>query len=597
MTANNPFPSKGTAESKMLMNAALGLEPSDMVIADARVINVYTGEILDHLTVGVKGSWIAYVGEAMKSLIGPDTEVIDAGGAVLSPGFIDGHTHLAWLISPEEFLKHAIAGGTTTIVTETLEPYPVSGLEGVVDFLESLEDQPIKILSTAPAMVSISRAVRGISMDSLKQLLAREDIVGLGESYWQGVLQEPDRFIPILQETLAAGKILEGHSAGARRSRLNAYVGAGISSCHEPIDAGQVLEKLRIGLHVMAREGSIRRDLEKIAEIRNAGVDLRRLTLVSDGVTPGDLLEKGYMEFIVQKAIDFGFDPVSAIQMATLNVAEHFSLDNLIGGIAPGRCADMAIFPDIRDIRAQYVISNGRVIARDGELMVKPRPHQFSDASMSSIRMAKKLAPSDFVIPVEGDVDLVSVRVINMVTDLVTAETIVEAPVVDGRIEANVTNDILKVAAFDRTNETGASFVGLISGFSMTGGAIACSASWDAADIIVVGADDEDMAAAVNRIIDLQGGAAVCSNGEILAEIAMPVFGLMSQWPMEKIASRLESVEKAASGLGAIFPDPLLSLITLTGAAIPFLRICSEGLVSLKDGKNLSLFVKQINPK
>ncbi|MCP4694191.1 MAG: adenine deaminase, partial [Desulfobacterales bacterium] len=402
MQNNHPFPRKGAAEIKMLMNAGLGLEPADLVIENARVLNVYTGEILDHLTVGVKGAWIAYVGEPMKSLAGPDTEVIDAGGKVVAPGLIDGHTHLAWLYSPEEFLKHAMAGGTTTIITETMEPYPVSGFEGVVDFLEALKDQPVKILATAPAMVSISRAVRGISMVCLKKLLARDDIVGLGESYWQGIFQEPDLFIPILRETLAAGKILEGHSAGARRSRLNAYAGVGPSSCHEPIDADQVLERLRLGLHVMAREGSIRRDLEKIVKIKETGVSLRRLTLVSDGVTPTDLTEKGYMEFIVQKAIDLGFDPVSAIRMATLNVAEHFSLDDQIGGVAPGRCADMLILPDIRTIKPEYVISNGRIIARDGAILASPRPHRFSGASWSSIRIRKKFAPSDFVIPAEG---------------------------------------------------------------------------------------------------------------------------------------------------------------------------------------------------
>ncbi|MCP4691850.1 MAG: adenine deaminase, partial [Desulfobacterales bacterium] len=235
--------------------------------------------------------------------------------------------------------------------------------------------------------------------------------------------------------------------------------------------------------------------------------------------------------------------------------------------------------------------SNGRIIARDGAILASPRPHRFSGASWSSIRIRKKFAPSDFVIPAEGKAERVSARVINMITDLVTAENIVEAPVVDGQIKSNIRGDILKVAAVDRTHQPGKTFVGLVSGFSMTGGAMACSASWDAADIMVVGADDGDMAAAVNRIIDSGGGAVVCANGEILAELVMPIFGLMSPAPMEEIAAKLEEINKAASGLGIGFPDPLLTLITLSGAAIPFLRICSEGLVSLKDGKNVDLFV------
>ena len=297
--------------------------------------------------------------------------MIDAGGQTVIPGLIDGHTHLAWLCKVDEFLKYAARGGTTTIVSETLEVFLVAGYEGLVDLLGSFQNQPVKIWSTAPATISISKAARGISKENLKKILERDDILGLGESYWQAVLQEPDWLLALFEQTRRAGKTLEGHSAGASEKKLAAYIASGISSCHEPINAAQVLDRLRLGLHVMVREGAVRKDLKEIAKIKDQGIDLRRLTLVSDGITPADLMANGYMETLVQKAIDYGFEPIHAIQMATLNVAEHFSLDHLIGGIAPGRLADFVIIPDETTIAAQTVVSNGRVIAQNGKLLVR----------------------------------------------------------------------------------------------------------------------------------------------------------------------------------------------------------------------------------
>jgi adenine deaminase len=591
MTATGILRPKTIEETSQLMKVALGEEKADLVIVNADVVNVYTGEILKDRTISVKGKWIAYVGQNARESIGPQTEVIDARGQTVIPGLIEGHTHIAWLYTANEFLKYVLPGGTTTVVTETFEIYLVSGYDGVVDFLESLKDQPIKIFGTAPVMISTSHTARGIPPETLEKLLARDDVLGLGESYWQAVLQEPDRILPLFEQTLTANKTLEGHSAGAGDKKLAAYVGCGISSCHEPIDAAQVLERLRLGLHIMVREGSIRRDLEEISKIKDTGIDLRRLILSTDGVDPEDLIEKGYMEFVLQKAIDCGFDPVAAIQMATLNVAEHFSLDALIGGIAPGRFADMVIIPDVHTIKARTVVSNGKVIARGGELLTTPRKHEYSMESLNSVKLLEDIKSRDFVIPANESQDPVKVRLINMVTDLVTAESEVRWPVTDGQLRPDVNQDVVKVAAIDRTHNPGKKTVGLIKGFGLKSGAMACSAAWDTTDIIVVGADDADMAEAVNRIHALQGGAVVCDKGRILAELPLPIFGIMSDLPIEDITRRLQEIKKAAANLGVRHPDPLLTLITLTGAAIPYLRICEEGLVNLKSGKTLALIV------
>jgi adenine deaminase len=575
-----------------LMQVAMGNHPAHMALTNASVLNVYTGELLEDLTICTYESWIAYVGKEPGNAIDGHTEVIDVKGRTVIPGFIDGHAHLAWLASPEAFLKYAASGGTTTIITETMEPYPVAGISGVKDFLDALKDQPIKILATAPAMVSISQAARGIREKDLDELLNREDIVGLGESYWQAVLQDPETFLGSIMDTLRYGKTLEGHTAGANEKKLMAYLAAGISSCHEPIKAEEVLQRLRLGIHVMIREGSIRKDLEQIAPIKDLGVSTRRLTLVSDGIEPGELMEKGYMEHIVQRAIELGFDPVSAIQMATLNVAEHFKLDHLIGGLAPGRFADMVVIPDLRTIRAECVISNGKVIARDRKLLAPPRPHRFKLESLASIRIKEKILPEDFAIHVPGDGSSVKVRAMEMVTDLVTRELHLELPVRSGQVQVDVAQDLAKVAAIDRSLTPGKTFTGLIKGFGLKSGALACSAAWDTTDIIVVGVSDRDMALAVNRIIETQGGAVVCENGKILEELPLPIFGIMSPLPLEELSPRIKSITRAASGLGIPFTDPILTLIVLTGAAIPFIRICEEGLVDIRSGETVGLFLE-----
>ena len=576
---------------KKRIDVALGRAPADLAIINARLVNVYTGEILDNQSVCTCNAHIACMGPDVGHAIGQTTQVIDARGATLIPGLIEGHTHMAWLFTADAFLKYAACGGTTTIITETLEVYPVAGAAGVLDFMASLTDQPIKFFGTVPAMVSVSQAANGIDIDDLETLLGRDDIIGLGESYWQSVAQNPDIYLPIFEKTLAHGKMLEGHSAGARGNKLQAYAACGISSCHEPIKAEEVLERLRLGIYVMIREGSIRRDLAQIAAIKDMNIDTRRLILTTDGITPVDLMEMGYMEYIVQKAIDCGFDPVLAIQMATLNVAEHFGLDDRIGGIAPGKLADMVLIPDPTTIDARCVISNGRIIAQDGHLEVAPRRHAFASASLDSIHLDKPAQASDFSIPYTGTGQSASVRAIEMVTDLVTREVSLDLPVSNGEIKLDVGNDLIKVAAIDRTKSPGKIFTGLIKGFGMHTGAMASSAAWDTTCIIVVGADENDMAMCINRIRELNGGAVVCRGGKVMAELPLPIFGIMTDLPIVQLDEKITAVKKAASENGVSFPDPLLTIVTLTGAAIPYFRICEEGLVNLKDGETRGITV------
>jgi adenine deaminase len=618
-------------ERTALMRVALGVEFADMVIVNASVLNVYSGEILKNCPVSIKGKWIAAVGRDAASSIGESTVVVDAAGKTLVPGLIDGHTHMCFQ-TVENIAPYLIKGGTTTIIAETMELFPAAGYEGIMEFLDSAKNQPIKVLITAPAMISISKALNGLSHNVMERLLERDEIVGLGETYWHAVLQSPEAIVPSIQGAVNRGKALEGHSAGAKGRKLAAYAAAGFSSCHEPITMEEAIELLRLGFYVMLREGSIRKDLEELSKIGRAGVDLRRLILVTDSVEPEELVKEGYLEVVVQKAIACGFDPISAIQMATLNVAEHFGLDGAIGGIAPGRCADILVLPDAGTVAPEAVISNGRIVFKDGELLAKPRKHQYSDRCLKSIRLDRTLRPSDFDIYVDETPDgpiaavplaetrnvvrvrphqkigrglyalhemkriaetrnVVRVRIIEMVSDLVTKEFQASVLPVAGKITVDLEQDIAKVAAIECRKGPGLSFVGLIKGFGIKRGAIASSDAWDTSDIVVVGADEEDMALAVNRIRELQGGVIVCEDGKIIAEVPLPIFGVLSDLDMEELAERLESVRQAARALGIPFGDPVLSINTLTGAAIPHLRICEEGLVNLKDGKTLTVQV------
>jgi adenine deaminase len=587
-----PITLPSIAETRDLMDVAMGRAGADLVIEDADVVNVYTGEVQPNLSICVKGERIACITPDPSGMVAPNTTVISGAGRTVIPGLIDGHTHIAWLFTAAAFVPYALKGGATTVVSETMESYPVGGIDGVLDFLDSLRDQPMKFFATAPTMASISRAAAGIDEADLARLLSREDVIGLGESYWQSILQKRDRFLPEFQETLKAGKTLEGHSAGARGKKLMAYAAAGVSSCHEPITADEVLERLRLGMHVMIREGSIRADLKPISQIKDAGIDFRRLILATDGVEPADLIEKGYMASVLQKAIDYGFPPVTAVQMATLNVAEHFGLDRHIGGLGPGRYADMLILPDLATIDPEYVVSNGRIVVQTGELQVEPRSHRFTEASRRSIRLDGEMTASDFAIRIDDKTDEATVRVMEMITDLVTQETRMTAPVRSGEIDADPKKDLLKVAAVDRRIHPGKTFTGLIKGFGLQKGALAASAAWDCSDIIVAGASGEEMAAAVNRIRELRGGVVLCVDGKVTAELALPILGLLSELTIPELADAIAGIKAAAAELGVSFADPLLTLVTLTGAAIPYFRICEEGLVNLKDGKTVGVVVE-----
>ncbi|MFC1904434.1 adenine deaminase C-terminal domain-containing protein [Chloroflexota bacterium] len=576
-----------------LAQVALGEAAADLAIINGSIVNVYTGEILEGDTVLIKGDKIAYVGKNASKSIGTSTQVIDATGKTLIPGLIDGHTHIDAMFTIGELLPYAIKGSTTTIITELLALTFPLGYQGIIQYLKAFKNQPIKILFVAPTMISISPTAEehGITTNELRKLLRRKDFVGLGESYWWPVIEGNQRVLDLIAETIETGKKVDGHTSGSKDNKLQAYVAHGISSCHEPITAEEVLERLRLGLFIMVREGEIRRELEAIAKIKDENIDLRRLVISTDGLGPWQLVNDGYMDFIVQKAINLGFNPITAIQMATINVAQRFALDDFIGGIAPGKYADIVIIPYIKTIQAEYVISNGQMVAKNGQLLVQPRKHTYPESIQNSLHLPRSFEANDFAIRADSSLRQVKVRVIDQATNLVTQEAFMDIPVSDGQLQPDSSSDILRVAAIERTYQPGKTFVGLIRGIGLKRGAMATSTGWDTCDIVVVGANEADMAQAVNRIRELNGGIVVCAGGKILAEIALPVGGIVSTEPLERISQHLYHIQQAAADLGCTIPDIRLTLSVLPTAAIPYLRICEEGLVNIRQNRFVDLIV------
>jgi adenine deaminase len=592
--AGNQAGAENREQRYQLMKVALGEAEADLAIVNGSVVNVYTGEVLKGASVLIKGDKIAYVGKNGGKSIGSLTRVIDAGGKTLIPGLIDGHTHLDVTYSISELSRYAVAGGTTTIITETSSIAAVLAYEGTTAILRSGKNQPIKVLFTVPPMVTLSPVTEehAITIKELRRLLRRKGVIGLGELYWGGVVGGNQRVLELIAETIRMGRKVEGHSAGASSNKLQAYISSGVSSCHEPITAEEVMERLRLGLFIFIREGEIRRDLEAIAKIRDENIGLTRLALSTDGIAPCQLINDGYMDFVVQKAINLGFNPILAVQMASIHPARHFGLDHLIGGIAPGKYADIVIVPDLRTIRVECVISNGQVAFQNGRPVVWPKRYKYPSSVRNSIRLAQNFTADDFAIPVERNRSQVKARLIDQVTNLVTRESFADMPVSDGQLKPDASRDIIKVAAIERSYRTGKRFVGLIRGIGLKHGAIGTSYVWDCGDIIVVGADETDMAQVINRIKQLNGGIVVCAGNKILAEIALPVAGVISTEPMEIIATRLHEIQRAATDLGCDSPDIRTTLAVLTTPAIPFLRICEHGLFNLRQNQFVDLIVE-----
>ncbi|HDJ29320.1 MAG TPA: adenine deaminase [Proteobacteria bacterium] len=576
---------------KQSIRTALGQEPADLIITNSTLVNVFTAELISGSDVAIKGERIAAVGNIKTGAYGPATTLIDAKGAFLLPGFVETHTHIANVFRLHDFVRLALPRGTTTVVTEVTEFGSSMGAPGVKWFLEEARQQPMNILVTAPCFsppYPEMETTHPFSIDEYAELFAHSRIVGIGEAYWPRIIDPNAKTLELLSLAWEHNLPLQGHSAGARREKLNAFVAAGISSCHEPITADEALERLRLGLYVMIREGSIRQDLAGVAPIKDMISDFRQLSIATDGVTTSRLLHQGHLDVLARKAVTLGFEPLTVVQMLTINAAAAFGFRDL-GAIAPHFRADLQIVPNLRDFSPHTVIAGGQIVAEQGQLLPPPSPYQYPEAAYQSLRLSP-LTAADFNYPVQGNE--VNIRAIRPDQhSMVTHEEIIKLPVENGNIRTIPEESILKYVIINRYGEQRLNR-GFLAGTGIYRGAFASTLNWEAYQPTVFGASEAEMSLAFNRLLEIKGGIVIVNGEKILAELPLPIGGICADLPLEEINQREEKIESALETLGSKLDNPFFHYQTLSFTGLPFLRLTDKGLYDVRTGKQLPMIVE-----
>jgi adenine deaminase len=565
---------------KILSDVALGNNPPDTIITNGTLFNVFTREFITGQSIWIKDGMIAYVGPDQSPPKEGKTVVIDAEGMTLLPGLIEGHTHLN-RSGIEEFVKHVIPSGVTTVVMETIELGTIVGKKGIEYLVKGFEGQPIRFYYTIPPLCGLTPAeeVNAPENEELLPLLKDPKCLGIGEIYWSNIFldgRQGERVRELASIALDLGKRVEGHTAGASGRKLQAYTNFGVSSCHEPITEKEALERLRLGYWVMIREGSVRKELEGVKGIFDQEIDFRRLILCTDGVDPKGFMEEGYLDFAVKRALKQGVPPALVYQMVTLNVAEHFHLEHLIGSISPGKMADILVTPSASEFSPQWVMCKGKMIFNDGKNLVEPKKAFFPDDMFNTVNIEGFNFPS---ILKKG-----KIRVMELVTNLVTKEAIID---LEG---PKASRDLIMILSLDRLG-SGKGFMGFLKGFGLQKGAYGSTVCWDVPDMIVVGCDTQSMKTVIKRLSEIGGGGVYAIGEEVVAEFPAPLCGVLSLKPMETVERETKKLEESLKKNGVKWEKPVLTIDTLGTPAIPHLRITHHGYVRLKDRKELPLEV------
>ena len=564
-----------------MIEVALGEGPADLVVIGGTLVNVCTGELQEGVNLAIAEGRIAYVGEELRGLVSEETRVLKAHGLFLAPGFIDPHCHLDSIYQVAEYARWVVPRGTTTAVTEAAAMANAAGPQGVKWFVEDTEGLPLRVFVLSPSMVPPFpefESSKGFPYEAFEELISQGRCLGLGETYWPRVLDRDPRAMERYAEVLRLGKRLEGHSAGARGRRLQAYVAAGTSSCHEATHWEEALERLRLGMAVMIREGYIRRELQAVAPVREAVKDLRGLMLCTDFADPEMVMESGCMDELVRRAIACGFTPMEALQMVTINPATYFGLRDL-GALAPNRRADVVLFEDLERIRVKAVIKDGELVAEDGRLLEEPPRYNYPPEAYRTFAL-KEVRPSDFLVPYHGQEARVKVMEVASETITRAAEAVLKAS--GGNIPSDPGQDLLKMAHISKHSPEPRLALGFVKGIGLREGAVATSLIWDTNNILVVGVTEEEMAFAVQRLLEHQGGLFVVRGKELLASLPLPICGIISPRPMEELARGIRDVERACYDLGCKIPRPFLTLQTLPFTGLPFLRLTDQGLLDVR---------------
>ncbi|MFU0504411.1 adenine deaminase [Pseudaminobacter sp. NGMCC 1.201702] len=574
-----------------LVDVAMGRTPADMVIRNVRWVNVHSGEIIPGTDIAVSAGRFAFVGPDASHAIGPETEVIDAEGRYALPGLCDAHMHVeSGMITVTEFARAVIPHGTTSMFIDPHEIANVLGMPGVKLMHDEAAGLPINVFvqmpSCVPSAPGLENAGASLGPSEVREAMSWPNIVGLGEMMnFPGVVGGDANMLEEIGATQAAQKTVGGHYASKDLGLpFHGYVAAGPADDHEGTSLADCIARVRQGMRAMLRLGSAWYDVAaQIKAVTELGLDSRNFVLCTDDSHSGTLVNDGHMNRVVRHAIAQGLKPVTAIQMATINTAQHFGLERELGSITPGRRADVILTSDLATLPVETVIAQGRVMSREGRLCVDIAPYDYPASAKNTVRLGKKLAGSDFDITAPAEASEVKARVIGVIENQAPTRALeASLPVANGIVQMDGKADVCQIALVERHRGTGGVTNGFVSGFGYNKPcAMASSVAHDSHHIIVVGTNKDDMALATNRLGEVGGGVVVFSEGRELALVKLPIAGLMSDQRAEIVAKEANALIEAMRQCGCTLNNAYMQHSLLALVVIPELRISDLGLIDV----------------
>ncbi len=563
---------------KEKLGIARGERPAELVFRNASLVNVLSGEI--HQTnVAVEDGRVVGIGDYQGE------ETIDLKGAYLAPSLIDGHFHVeSSMLTMPEFARAVAPHGTGVVVIDPHEYANVLGLDGIRYVMESSKNLPLDFFIMLPSCVpatSLETSGARLTADDIALMIADERIAGVAELMnYPGVYLGQDSELAKIQA--GKGKAIDGHAPGLKGKNLNAYVLAGVRSDHESTELDEAREKLRLGVHMLLREGSTERNLETLAPLVTPH-NAMNCSFATDDKLAGDLVSEGHIDHCVRKAIKLGVPPISALQMATINTARHYQLRNY-GAIAPRFWADFIVFDDLQNVtvrqtwkKGKLVAENGKYLAVDPELVPQPRS-----------TMNLRYRPGD--LDVKAD-KAARIKVIEIVPHQIVTRQVLENPRVEGgKIVPDIKRDILKLVVVERHRATGNVGVGFVRGFGLKNGALASTVAHDAHNVVVVGTNDDDIRRAIGELEQLKGGQVAVAEGKVQASLGLPIAGLVSDRPLDEVIQQIAYLNAAAAKLGCPLEAPFMTLSFLSLSPIPELKLTDQGLIDAVHLRKTGLF-------
>ncbi len=586
-----------------LVDVAMGRKFADTVVSQGTWVNVYSGELIPNTDIAIKSGRFAYIGNSAKHTIGKDTQTINAKGKFLVPGFCDGHMHIeSGMVTVTEFSRAVMPHGTTTMFVDPHEIANVLGIEGIRLMHDETLGLPINVFlqipSCVPSAPGLETAGASLEADEISEALTWQNVCGLGEVMnFPGVAYNDKKMVNAISATWEAKKTIGGHYASPDLGLMfHGYVAGGPQDDHEGTRKEDAIARVRQGMKSMLRLGSAWYDVaSQIKAITEDGLDPRNFILCTDDSHSGTLIEEGHMNRVVRHAISQGLKPITAIQMATINTAQHFNMEYELGSIAPGRRADMIITSDLSQLPIETVFAHGKVIAANGKLESTLKHFSYPKFARNTVKVKNEVRSTDFNVnmPTKENSNLVKVRTIGIVENQAPTKLLISKLKVKNKIvQMDRSQDICQISLIERHNFTGDIVNGFVSGFGYNiDCAVASTIAHDSHHMLVVGTDKKDMALAANNLSDIGGGLIVISKGETLAILELPIAGLMSDKVAETVAEKANSIVMAMKACGCHLNNAIMQHSLLALAVIPEIRISNLGIIDVNNFKHVDLFV------